>query len=214
MRLSTRLLLAIMLLLIVCPPAAMHAQSGDRDEDGIADRLECPAAPCRDTDADGVPDVEDADDDGDGILTRDERLAVDEDDDGIPAYLDRGEAAGPVGAQDVEKGGGDSDGDGVPDRFECPAGVPCPDSDGDGVPDYFDPHVPQVCGPDTLSYFDGELSGSAPAAGDELWYQLPLLPGDVVTVTLNAEVDSQVVVYAPYVDPETGLTGKSATSDV
>ena len=71
-----------------------------------------------DNDGDGKPDHLDADDDGDGISTKDERklqkrFGDDLDSDGLPNSLDT-----------------DSDGDGVPDSVEGTA-----DADGDGIPD-------------------------------------------------------------------------------
>jgi FKBP-type peptidyl-prolyl cis-trans isomerase FkpA len=42
-----------------------------------------------DTDGDLIPNYLDADDDGDGILTKDESLTEDTDGDGIPNYLDK-----------------------------------------------------------------------------------------------------------------------------
>ncbi len=126
-------LVTLSLLLAFCAqPGSLRAQSsGDSDGDGVPDRVECPEAgttkPCRDTDGDGIPDYLDLDDDGDGILTLDELAAPDADGDGIPAYLDPGDGRMGVSAQAISKGGGDSDKDGIPDRFECPGGVPCPD---------------------------------------------------------------------------------------
>ncbi|MCB0183479.1 MAG: hypothetical protein KDE31_04405, partial [Caldilineaceae bacterium] len=97
----------------------------DSDSDGIPDRLEPNDL---DTDNDGTPNHLDADDDGDGIPTSAEDLNADgnwfnddADGDGIPAYLD---------PNDDSAGPGDSDGDGILDSDECPAGIPCPDSDG------------------------------------------------------------------------------------
>jgi hypothetical protein len=111
----------------------------DSDGDGLPNRLESNRA---DTDGDGVPNQQDADDDGDGVPTAQEDLNTDgnllnddADKDGIPAYLDKNDPS------PVQPNGGDSDGDGIPDKVECPGGLtgsPCPDSDGDGVPDYRD----------------------------------------------------------------------------
>ena len=126
----------------------------DSDADGIPDRNECATGvPCMDTDGDGLPDYRepnnrdtdgdgkpdnaDSDDDGDGIVTRcpipgtGQECNSDQDNDGIPAYLD------PNDSQKLPNGG-DGDGDGVPDSVECPYGAPCRDTDGDGKPDYLD----------------------------------------------------------------------------
>jgi large repetitive protein len=79
----------------------------DTDGDGILDGAEH-----TDHDGDGVKDVLDPDDDGDGILTRDEGSA-DLDSDGIPNRLDT-----------------DSDGDGEPDSSDVNPGGPCRNSQG------------------------------------------------------------------------------------
>ncbi|MCL1038530.1 Ig-like domain-containing protein [Shewanella submarina] len=68
-----------------------------------------------DLDGDGIPDNQDADDDGDGIDDLTEGTG-DSDGDGIPDYRDT-----------------DSDNDGIPDEKEG-----LTDSDGDGIPDYLD----------------------------------------------------------------------------
>lgn len=62
------------------------------DGDGVDPALECPTGPpydetCQDTDGDGIPDFQDEDDDGDGVLTKFESK-VDLDSDGVPEYLD------------------------------------------------------------------------------------------------------------------------------
>ncbi|HNT28027.1 MAG TPA: hypothetical protein PKH10_07600, partial [bacterium] len=85
----------------------------------IADGVECPDQPCRDTDSDGTPDHRDSDSDDDGIPDLIEGSG-DRDDDGLPDYRDT-----------------DSDGDGIPDSVECPA-QPCVDSEEDGTPDHLD----------------------------------------------------------------------------
>ena len=85
----------------------------------------------RDTDGDGTPDFLDADDDGDGIPTAEEReagrgLSTPNDDldaDGLPHWRDT-----------------DSDGDGIPDEDE-PG-----DDNGNGVPDYLEPTTGGLAG--------------------------------------------------------------------
>ena len=128
----------------------------DSDNDGLPNLVE---PNNRDTDGDGAFDNNDADDDNDGIPTRDEGGAdgiVNDDDadgDGIPNHLDRGNGTG--------GNSGDSDGDGIPDNVECPTGNPCPDSDRDRQPDYLD----------TDSDNDGisdQTEGSADTDGDGL----------------------------------------------
>ena len=59
-------------------------------------------------------------------------LNDDADGDGIPAYLDPNDHL-------KLPNGGDSDGDGVNDKAECPNGIPCPDPNGNGRPGYMDP---------------------------------------------------------------------------
>ncbi len=83
-----------------CDPDPLAVGSADCDNDGISnefeigDDLDNP----RDTDGDGIPDLLDDDDDGDGILTSDENAdpngdgnpddAFDSDGDGTPDYLE------------------------------------------------------------------------------------------------------------------------------
>ena len=105
----------------------------DSDGDGLPDGFEVGPAPNFpvDSDGDGVIDALDTDDDGDGVLTRDEDrdgngspVNDDTDGDGIPDYLDV-----------------DDDGDGVPTRAEDVDGDGDPrndDTDMDGTPDYLD----------------------------------------------------------------------------
>ncbi|MBX3011515.1 MAG: hypothetical protein KF832_08395 [Caldilineaceae bacterium] len=105
---------------------------GDDDQDGVPNHIECPTGPpCRDTDGDGIPDYQDADDDGDNVPTKQEDpnhdgdpTNDDTDGDGIPNYLDP-----------------DDDGDGIPSKDEDANHDGNPtndDSDGDGIPDYLD----------------------------------------------------------------------------
>ncbi len=103
----------------------------DTDGDGIDDREEIGLDYLnpRDTDGDRVPDVLDDDDDGDGILTKDENYNAgtpaddDTDGDAVPDYRDV-----------------DDDGDGVLTRYEnYNGGLPTDDdTDKDDVPDYLD----------------------------------------------------------------------------
>ena len=113
----------------------------DTDGDGIPDRMENNLV---DSDGDGKPNFNDSDDDGDGIPTASEDLNGDKklfnddaDRDGIPAYLDPNDHV-KQGDGTPLPGGGDSDGDGIPDNVECISGSVCVDSDGDGKPDYLD----------------------------------------------------------------------------
>jgi hypothetical protein len=92
----------------------------DSDGDGLFDSVERSLGMTLDTDSDGREDYLDADDDGDGLPTRDE-LNRDTDRDGIPDRLDT-----------------DDDGDGVLTKDELANGAAV-DSDGNGVPDYLQP---------------------------------------------------------------------------
>ena len=99
----------------------------DCDEDGIPNGNEVGADPLnpQDTDGDNVPDVQDIDDDNDGIITVNE-YSGDTDGDSLPDYLDQ-----------------DADDDGIPDNVEAqptddyaaPTGN---DSDNDGLDDAYD----------------------------------------------------------------------------
>lgn len=103
----------------------------DTDGDGVGNSEECPGLDdCTDTDQDGRPDLEDADDDGDGIPTaRESAPQQDTDDDGTPDYLDADDDGDgrPTAEED-----GNADGDGDPSTNPT-------DLDGDDVPDYLDP---------------------------------------------------------------------------
>ena len=107
-----------------------------------------------DTDGDGIPNIDDLDDDNDGILDVDEGDgSVDTDGDGIPDSLDsdsdndgvldviEGNDDNGDGIPDVLPSGEDTDGDGIDDVYDPDNGgdpVDIPDSDGDGTPDYQD----------------------------------------------------------------------------
>jgi MYXO-CTERM domain-containing protein len=103
----------------------------DSDGDGIEDSVEVGGNPQKpvDTDGDGKIDALDTDDDGDGILTKDELGAggagrpQDTDGDGIKDYLDT-----------------DDDGDTLLTKDELGAGGAAKpiDTDGDGKPNYLD----------------------------------------------------------------------------
>lgn len=101
----------------------------DTDGDGIPDSQEIGADPQhpRDTDGDGKIDALDPDDDGDGILTKDEisdttssGVSDDVDGDGKKNWLDD-----------------DADGDGIKDGVEGRG-----DANGNGIPDYLDASYP------------------------------------------------------------------------
>jgi len=102
-----------------------------------------------DTDADGVPDVDDLDDDNDGILDTVEnaQLSADTDGDGIPNRLDLD--SDNDGINDVDEASGiDLDGDGMADGVISLLGIPATagsgliltalDTDGDNKPNPYD----------------------------------------------------------------------------
>lgn len=98
----------------------------DSDGDTVSDGVEFAQG---DSNSDGIPDILDIDDDGDGILTVEEGDS-DFDGDGVPNYLD--DDSDSDGASDLVEGTGDSDGDGAPnflDPFEDGADGD-PDADG------------------------------------------------------------------------------------
>ncbi|GAB2607857.1 hypothetical protein GCM10026987_02060 [Belliella aquatica] len=114
----------------------------DSDGDGVPDVEEIkdgtdPTDPedFKDTDGDGVPDfVEDKD----GTDPTDPEDFKDTDGDGVPDYVEDKDGTDPTNPEDFK----DTDGDGVPDHVEDKDGtdptVPedFKDTDGDGVPDY------------------------------------------------------------------------------
>lgn len=110
--------------------------SNDTDSDGVADGVEVGdvAAP-KNTDGDELIDALDADDDQDGIPTRDETApnsddptTQDADGDQIPDYLDADETDGPLA---------DPDNDGLSNQEEAALGLDtnAEDTDGDGICD-------------------------------------------------------------------------------
>ena len=123
-------------------PDYMDADDDNDGVDTVNEDLDASGDPRNDdTDGDGVPNYLDTDDDNDGVETLDEDRNTntdprddDLDGDNIPDYLDA-DSNNSAGTGD---NAGDSDGDGLSDRIECPAGIPCRDNDGDGVPDYMD----------------------------------------------------------------------------
>jgi len=98
-----------------------------------------------DADADGIADINDLDDDNDGIPDTVEGTA-DTDGDGIPDSLDLDSDNDGI-TDALEAGGADADGDGVIDGFtdtdgdgldDATAATPLPitDTDGDSIADY------------------------------------------------------------------------------
>ncbi len=123
----------------------------DQDGDGIANNAgldTLPATfgglPARDTDGDGIYDVNDLDDDNDGILDTVEG-ATDKDGDGVPNCRDLD--SDNDGINDVREADGvDTNNDGLADGTSNTQGIPSsaglgltpPDTDGDGVKDFLD----------------------------------------------------------------------------
>ncbi|MEZ4833547.1 MAG: hypothetical protein R2873_16445 [Caldilineaceae bacterium] len=103
---------------------ALESSLEDADSDGVADEHDplnhdaCapnPTANACDFDGDGLPNVSDEDDDGDGIADTVEGNE-DADNDGLPNYLD--EDSDGDGDLDSEEGVGDDDGDGIPNFLD------------------------------------------------------------------------------------------------
>lgn len=124
----------------------------DSDSDGIDDKTEAGSNPTKpiDTDGDGLANLLDADDDNDGIPTKEEG-SKDTDQDGNPNYLDTDDDGDGIltkdeGTKDTDQDGSpnyldaDDDGDGIYTLYEnYNAGSPGDDdTDQDGVPDYLD----------------------------------------------------------------------------
>ncbi len=142
------------------PNDGNSSSPGDGDGDSLPDNVECPTGiPCVDSDFDGVPNYMDEDDDGDGVLTRDEDanrngdlLDDDGDNDGVPDYLD------PDSTDDDEDGLSnleeDSNGDGDPTND---------DLDRDGIPDYLDPDDDG----DGFNTIDEDLNGNGDPRDDD-----------------------------------------------
>jgi hypothetical protein len=149
--------------------ATAQATDPDADGDGLSDVAEQDSSPI-DTDGDGTPDHLDADDDGDGVLTRLEDLDADgnyaehdSDGNGVANYLD-GDDDGddvPTALEDVDGSGDwfddDANGNQVPAFLDAAETVA--ESDGDGVPDAVD-NCPAIANPGQADA-DGDAIGDA-----------------------------------------------------
>jgi predicted outer membrane repeat protein len=100
-----------------CATGELDPYDDDTDGDGVGDGLEVDRG---DTDQDGIPDVLDEDDDGDGVPTRSEG-GGDRDGDGLPDSLDPDSDGD--GRGDGEESLDDSDCDGTPDRLDGTEGA-------------------------------------------------------------------------------------------
>ena len=124
----------------------------DSDGDGLDDKTEAGSNPTKpvDTDGDGLANLLDADDDNDGIPTKEE-ASKDTDQDGNPNHLDTDDDGDGIltkdeGTKDTDQDGSpnyldaDDDGDGLYTLYEnYNAGSPVDDdTDKDGIPDYLD----------------------------------------------------------------------------
>jgi hypothetical protein len=150
---------------------ADHTPSGhDADHDGVDDAFDPDQggvlAPLPDTDGDGKPDFQDADDDGDSLNTLNEDpngngnpRDDDSDHDGRPDYLDLANTNPCVpNAGALACPTGDTDGDGTSNGADPAPTDPCSpnphalacatgDADGDGVPNGTDPSPTNPCVP-------------------------------------------------------------------
>jgi gliding motility-associated-like protein len=125
-----------------------YAPNDDSNVDDVSDDLddptsnEDPTVVYQDSDCDGVIDIEDIDDDNDGILDIIENNGidptVDADGDGVSQYLDLDDNDATVGADPDNIPNLDTDGDNIPNHLDI-------DADGDGIPD-------NVEGQDTIDY--------------------------------------------------------------
>ncbi len=110
-----------------------------------------------DFDGDGIPDINDPDDDNDGISDAVEGTTLDSDDDGIPNFRDT-----------------DSDGDGISDEDEGVidtdndelANYIDPDSDNDGISDEIEGTV-DTDNDNTANYLDSDSDGDGISDADE-----------------------------------------------
>lgn len=124
----------------------------DSDSDGIDDKTEAGSNPTKpiDTDGDGLANLLDADDDNDGIPTKEEG-SKDADQDGNPNYLDTDDDGDSIltkdeGTKDTDQDGSpnyldaDDDGDGIYTLYENynAGSLGDDDTDQDGIPDYLD----------------------------------------------------------------------------
>ncbi len=156
----------------------------DTDGDGLNDLIEGTI----DTDGDGKPDFEDLDSDADDIPDAQEAefngaIPADRDGDGIHDYIDID--ADNDGISDVVEGNGDRDGDGVPDYRDL-------DTDNDGIFDLIEARIGQtevtrldanndgVIDPDTFNYGPNGMADVVETVAESgiMNYQLPNVDDD------------------------------------
>ncbi len=117
--------------------------SGDSDNNGISDLIECPnivGRPCPDLDHDGIPDYMDTDNDNDGLsdvseIGNNPLNPTDTDFDTVPDYNEPNHRD-TDGDELRNHQDADDDGDNLPTSSENPT---YNDIDSDGIPDYLDP---------------------------------------------------------------------------
>jgi hypothetical protein len=162
-----------------------------------------------DLDEDGIPDCNDADDDGDGMSTADEGSS-DPDGDGLPNSLD--DDSDGDGLSDLDEGNGDFDGDGIPDFLDTDAdgdGLPDAleggqDTDGDGIPNAYDLDSDGDGLPD---WYEAEAAGwpesDADPDGDGLpaWLD-PDSDGDGVPDAVEGDGDADCDSIPDWLDPD------------
>ncbi len=132
-------------------------ESTDSDQDGIPDSSEYNlGGKEKDTDGDGILDIIDRDDDGDGISTADEGK-TDTDQDGIPNFLDPDDDND--GVLTEEEGDSDKDGDEIPNYLDD-------DDDGDGIATA-DEGTEDTDGDEIPNYLDDDDDGDGISTADE-----------------------------------------------
>lgn len=107
---------------------------GDSDGDGIDDKIECGAFPCRNTDNDGAYDYRDPDSDNDGLSDDFEADHRGGNADQLVSNPHDIDGDGRADYRDT-----DADNDAIPDEDECTDVMSgCEDTDSDGIPDVYD----------------------------------------------------------------------------
>ena len=180
--------------------SVVMSSGGDTDDDGFDGDADGTCDEGEDTDGDGTLDVDDIDDDNDGIPDTLEMAGVDPNDDadsdGIPNYLDADDDGSANGADcadddlddvcDAPSSHFDADGDGVPNHLDL-------DSDNDGIADVIEAGHGVDAGADGV--LDGDdvdgLDDSVDAAGDgDIDYPIRDTDGDGTPDYLDTDSDN------------------------